>query len=62
MVEILANFEFLGVSNLSTTVHKIAEFHSRLQSKSKWEGKTSFFLSARNSKSQNNYQRTKINQ
>ena len=58
-LEILANFEVLGISNLSKTVHKITKFHWHLQLKSKWEGKTGYFLTRINSKSQNKYQRTK---
>ena len=41
--EILANFEFLGVSNFQQTVHKINKFCSHFHLKSKLEGKNNEF-------------------
>ena len=46
-LEILANFEFLGVSNLSINCSKNTKFHLHFQLKLKWENKTSYFLAIR---------------
>ena len=36
-------FEFFGLSNLSTSVDKITDFHLHFQLKSKWEGRNNEF-------------------
>ena len=61
-LETLPNFEFLNFQICQQTVHRITKFHSHFQLKSKWEGKTSYFYQEINSESQDNYQRTEINQ
>ena len=43
-LEILGNLEFLGYPICQQTVHKITKFISHFKLKSKWEGKTSYFL------------------
>ena len=58
--ETFANFEFLGVSNLSKTVHKISKSHSHFQQNRNRKVKLVIF-GKKLIKSQNNCQRTKIN-
>ena len=53
---------FGGYRICQQIVHKITKFHPHLQLKSKRKGKTSHFSKKLIQKSQNNYQRTKINQ
>ena len=59
--EILANFEFLGVSNLSKTAPIITKFHVHFQLKSKREDGNNEFSEKLVQRPQKNSQPTKIN-
>ena len=60
-LETLANFDFLGVSNLSTFVHKITKFYSHFRLKSKRESRNYEFCEESVQRPQKNSQATKIN-
>ena len=57
-------FIFWEYQIFQQTVHKIAKFHSHFQLKSNWELKINLAIFSNKliQKSQNSYQRTKINQ
>ena len=59
---ILANFEFLGYEIWQQTVQKFSRFHLHFQLKSNRKGKTGYIDKELIQKSENNYQRTKIDQ